>query len=231
VILLIDTYNVLHVTGVLPPELAGVSVEGLMRLIENSRYGHSRAELICDGVPTVRGAGEVRRGLVAVRYAGRRGEGLSADDLIAAMIRASSSPRRLIVVSSDNAVLREAKRRKCRVLSSEQFLRQLAEDAACAGQTGGEHRGPRPIGGLSDEQVEEWMEYFGVGERREFEPTALDAESMGPAASPTAEAEGRVVDDGDEPSPLPLPRELIKEAERLWCEGGDSESSGSQVRG
>ena len=52
-----------------------------------------------------------------------------ADDVIARMIRQSSAPRRLTIVSSDRAILREARRRRCRTITSDQFLAQLARDA------------------------------------------------------------------------------------------------------
>lgn len=47
--LLVDTYNVLHVTGVLPAELAGLEPGGLAALIARSRYRSRGARLICDG--------------------------------------------------------------------------------------------------------------------------------------------------------------------------------------
>ncbi len=49
-VLLVDTYNVLHVTGVLPPELAGLEPMGLAELIARSRYRAREARLVCDGV-------------------------------------------------------------------------------------------------------------------------------------------------------------------------------------
>ena len=36
--LLIDAYNVLHVVGVLPPDLAGIDLEELAILIAKSRF-------------------------------------------------------------------------------------------------------------------------------------------------------------------------------------------------
>jgi uncharacterized protein YegJ (DUF2314 family) len=135
--LIIDTYNVLHVVGVLPPELAGIDTEGLVDLIGSSRYRHQAVTLACDGTPAPGGrgaAGGGRRGgrragrapgRVSVRYSGSEA---TADDLIARLIRRSSIPRRLTVVSSDRAVQREARRRRCHVLSSEAFLRRLVAD-------------------------------------------------------------------------------------------------------
>jgi hypothetical protein len=140
--LIIDTYNVLHVTGVLPPEIAGIDTAGLIDLIRHSRYRHRRTTLVCDGRGG-EGAPTGRIGPVTVRYGG---PGPTADALIAAIIRRSSSPRRLTIVSSDRAVQREARRRRCEVLNSEQFLEHLTADHEQAVATGAEraNRLPRP---------------------------------------------------------------------------------------
>ena len=47
--LLVDTLNVLHVTGVLPPELAGPEPADLAAWIERSRYRRQKVSLVCDG--------------------------------------------------------------------------------------------------------------------------------------------------------------------------------------
>jgi hypothetical protein len=122
--LIVDTYNVLHTVGVLPPEIAGVDRAGLAELIGRSRYRHQRVTLVCDGVAR-EDAPRGRIGGVSFRYAGAD---RTADDVIAQIIRRSSSPRRLTVVSSDRAVLREARRRRCNLLRSEEFLEHLAKD-------------------------------------------------------------------------------------------------------
>jgi len=138
--LIIDTYNVLHVTGILPPEIAGVDTAGLIDLIRRSRYRRRRATLVCDGTPA-EDAPTGRVGPVAIRYGG---PGPTADALITAIIRRSSIPRRLTIVSSDRAVQREARRRRCGILSSEQFLQHLADDheQAAALGAGGSRRSP-----------------------------------------------------------------------------------------
>lgn len=123
--IVVDAYNVAHVTGVLPPGLAGMDVPELVQVLPRTRFGAESVVLVCDGTPTggaprAEGAGRVR-----VTYAGG---GKSADDLIAAMVQRSSAPRTLTVVSSDREVQRAARRRRCPVLSSEDFLRRIASD-------------------------------------------------------------------------------------------------------
>jgi hypothetical protein len=153
--LLVDAYNVLHVTGVLPPHLAGVDVEGLAALIASSRFGRMDAWLVCDGRAR---DGAKRRWLgrhIVAQYAG---SGIEADDAIDAIVAGSSSPRRLIVVSSDGRVVRGARKRRCRVESAESFLQKLVHDAGrirvrVAGKP------ERPLG---PDEVERWVRLFGL---------------------------------------------------------------------
>lgn len=175
--LIIDTYNLLHVTGILPPEIAGIDVPGLIRLLHQSRYRHERVDLVCDGSPRADvPPGKV--GGVHIRYAG---PGKEADELIARMIQQSSSPRRLTVVSSDHAVQRAARVRKCRVLTSQDLLRQLALDAERPDREPDPSSATEdtPIGGLSDGQVDQWLQEFGV------DPETIERESR-PETRPVA---------------------------------------------
>lgn len=240
-ILIVDTYNVLHVTGALPPDLAGIDTRGLIELIRQSRYGHSRVELICDGrapgthrqtgtanvapATPMRGRGSAlppdappaRVGLIAVHYAG---PGREADDLIAALIRASTTPRQLVVVSADHFVQREARRRRCRVLESETFLRQLAEDAL-GGAEGAAVAPRKPASALTEAQVEQWLDAFGVDDESELERILAEAD-----VDDSLQAEEEHVErEGDaragRPHSLPgntLPLDVVREAERIWKE-------------
>ncbi|HRP63141.1 MAG TPA: hypothetical protein PK400_07610 [Phycisphaerales bacterium] len=238
-ILIVDTYNVLHVTGVLPPDLAGIDTRGLIELIRQSRYGHSRVELICDGRapgtcrPTgtasvapalpVRGRGSAlppdappaRVGLIAVHYAG---PGREADDLIAALIRASTTPRQLVVISADHFVQREAKRRRCRVLESETFLRQLAEDAL-GGAEGPANAPRKPASALTEAQVEQWLDAFGVDDEAEIERLLMEADDSLQIEEEHVErgSDVRASSSINLPSNT-LPPDIVREAERIWKE-------------
>jgi len=157
--LILDTYNVLHVTGVLPPELAGIEVPELIDLILGSRYRAEEACLVCDGTPPRRGAAARRTGGVHVVYAGA---GRSADRVIEQMIARSSIPKRLTVVSSDRRIMKAARKRRCRVLRSEDFLRQLAGDQLRPGGRRGGDRRPEPP--LSKGEVDAWIRLFGLSD-------------------------------------------------------------------
>jgi len=155
--LVVDTYNVLHVTGVLPPDLAGLDAPDLAELVAASRWGRHHAVLVCDGTKP-RGMRDAERGHVRVTYAGG---GASADAHIERLLEDSSHPRRMTVVSNDRAVQRAARRRGAKVLGAEAFLRQLVADAAAAPRRGrpAPRRDPGP---LTPGQVEAWLRYFGL---------------------------------------------------------------------
>lgn len=165
--LILDAYNVLHVVGVLPPHLAGLDVDELAELIARSRYRGERAWLVCDGQPRATGP-TIHRGRVAIQYAGTA---VDADSRIEQMIDASTSPRRLTVVSSDHRVRRAARRRQCQWLPAEEFLAHLAADARHQARSPGPARPAVPLAG-SD--VDRWIREFGLAEE------LLDL----PAASP-----------------------------------------------
>lgn len=124
--LIVDANNVLETTGALPPHLAGPDLAELAGLIAASRFGGEAVVLVCDG--PAREAGPLPPGIRAI-FAGARAPRQSADAVIASMVSASTHPRRLLVISSDRAVLAQARRRRCRVMDSPRFLETLAIDA------------------------------------------------------------------------------------------------------
>ena len=155
--IIIDTYNALHVTGVLPPELAVGEPEALAQLIAASRFGSEAVWLICDGVP--RGASRVGR--IVIEGAG---PGKSADDHIAAFLDRSSAPRRLTVVTSDRAIQRKARSRGAEWVKSEDFLAMLADDARRKKPAKPAARKPDPRRSvpLNGREVAGWMTLFEI---------------------------------------------------------------------
>lgn len=157
--LVIDTYNVLHVTGVLPPELAGPDAIKLAGLIGRSRWAGADTRLVCDG-----GAGNLS--LPADLAAGSRirlvfaGHGPdAADKMIEGIIERDSAPRTLLVVSSDRRIQTAARKRRAKWFSSEQFLQRIADDVSVGG------KGDRGSGAVDPTTSAMWMREFG------FEPS------------------------------------------------------------
>lgn len=159
-VLIVDVFNVLHQTGVLPPELAGMELVDLAWALERSRYAGRAAVLVCDGVrPGVghTGPSQTRIGEARVLYAGA---GRDADTEIEKLIESSSFPGRLLVVSSDKRIGRAARRRKSPWMKSDRFLEEIAEDF--------DRREREPLPKwvheipLSPGAVDEWLETFGL---------------------------------------------------------------------
>jgi uncharacterized protein len=158
--LIIDAFNVLHVTGALDPQYAGPGLADLADLIATSRWGQIRSSLICDG-PGVN-ARMKPPGNVEIIYAGA---GKDADSLIESIVRASSAPRFLSVVSSDRRIQKAAKKRRAEVISSDAFLQRLNLDANR--QSSSKPSPPRhlkPDGPIPSPEVKKWLSQFGISD-------------------------------------------------------------------
>jgi len=153
--LLIDCYNVLYAT--MPPCLAGLEEAGLCHALTRSVWADDRIVVVCDG--GVKPHGPARSPVAGVRLI-YSGKDRSADDVMITMIGKDSAPRRLTVVSSDRQIQKAARRRRCRVVSSDQFISMLATGhAPSLGQGSAEGDLTKP---LSEGEVNRWLKQFGV---------------------------------------------------------------------
>lgn len=94
---------------------------------------------------------------VSVRY----GESRPADDVLGELIAAHTAPRRLTVVSSDRAVQRLGRRRRCRIEEAAVFALRLLEPPP---PKPGPVEPPAKRHGLSGDQAERWLEEFGLSD-------------------------------------------------------------------
>jgi len=131
-----------------------------------------------------------------------------ADDVIVELIDRSSIPRRLLVVSSDRAILRAARRRRCRTLTSDRFLARLAADSTRGFPRVADNR---PSGPLAAEDVDRWAREFDV-DLAALE--AKQAETM-PERTPSGVRADPVAAPPAPGPPLALPEEVLREAERM----------------
>jgi len=212
--LLIDTYNVLQTTGVLPPELAGPEPADLADLIARSRYRGREARLVCDG-SRPKGAPALRSGPVRTVYAG---PGVEADSRIEEMIARSSAPKKLLVVSSDRRLRKAAGKRKCGWMDSVRFLDQLAADAKAGPRTPGGKPGFTRKVPLKPAEVRQWAEEFGP-EAERLVRAAGEARSQRPEPRPKPVSEpkpepAKPIDTPDPTPKLPDPNDPIWEAAR-----------------
>ena len=198
--LLVDAWNVLHQTGVLPPDMAGVGLKGLGRLIQGSRWGSGRVLLVCDGTPKGPHAG-----LPTGMHVAFSGPDREADDLIEAQISASTAPRLLTVVSSDRRIKAAARKRGCKVLTSSAFLERLVRDAQRPSRSAPKR--PDKVD-LPEDMIAEARAMLDRGP--EVEPVA---ETDNAASQKTRKPKPPPVDDG------PLPQSVIDAARRIMEEG------------
>lgn len=154
--LIVDTFNVLHVDGVLPHHLTGLGVPGLVRLIASSRYANRDLTLVCDGGGSSAQSG-VRMDRARILYSGGSRE---ADDVIEDLIEHYHRGNPLEIVSSDRRLRTSARRRRTTCIPSEVFLRHLVADSAKPMQgRGNAMRAQVPLDRYS---VDSWMTEFGV---------------------------------------------------------------------
>ncbi|MBC8201192.1 MAG: NYN domain-containing protein [Planctomycetes bacterium] len=210
--LLIDTWNVLHQSGVLPPESAGIGHTGLCRMIENSRWKGHKVALICDGTPSHELSGGVRYQTIFT------GPFKSADEEIMERVARSSAPRSILVVTSDREIIAAISKRGAKHMGSSSFLQALVEDSYKPKRKNVH----RPTG-LSPELAQEWREQFGIDERvmeelqntpmpivQKTEPTKK--ESMKKEIQPKTKPKEERNVQRNEPA---LPADILEEARRL----------------
>ena len=203
--ILIDGYNLLHVAGILGRSMGRGSLErarlALLNRLSNLLDPNDRKETV-----VVFDAKDAPRHLptelvhkdITVRFARDFEE---ADDLLEYLIRTHSSPRRLMVVSSDHRVQRAAKRRKAKTNDSEPWLNQLQLRAEKP-QTKKPFRKPSSRD-LDAVEVAEWMTEFGFDFQTDLEETRPEKDNVASLAPP-ADAKSDAPPNPTEASPTPV---------------------------
>lgn len=220
---IVDTYNLLHLTGELGAEAAALDIPSLARLITRSRFAAEPIILVCDGTPPG-GRRPITPPGVDVVYSG---PDRCADLTIEHFIRRTSAPRRLTVVSSDRAIQAAARKRRAKVLDSETFLGRLLNDAA---RDDGAPRPARPPGSLPPDDVADWLSFFGeesiealekrvheesrsrAGRRRGTRPGPLPTSPTPPTTKPAIPAEPNAPRPEHEPELDPELLKMIRES-------------------
>lgn len=155
--MLVDGYNAMH-----EPDLSSVTEAGLCRLLAKAdQIAHWGVPLrvVCDGRPKPGRPSFSPVPKVELVFSGKD---QSADDVIIHQIQASSSPRQLIVVSSDHEIQKAAKRRKAIVWASSRFTKELWK-ALAIGKGQGQAIGHSVSTSvqMGPQQVVGWLRYFG----------------------------------------------------------------------
>ena len=182
--LLIDAYNVLHETGVLPQEFADIDIPGLVGLLQLTRYAGTPTTIVCDGVRPGAGHGGPSATVIGDAKVLYAGGGREADDEIERLLEVTSHASRLLVVSSDKRIQRAAKRRRAGWTRSATFLAEIARDL--------DRKTVEPLPKwvheipLGGEGVAAWMREFGL------------PEDWGPRTEPGVQEPGSQLDDAAE---------------------------------
>jgi uncharacterized protein len=161
--LLIDGYNLLHVTAIVGHGGLRGSREGLLRFLASAIDPRERPQ-----TTIVFDAAEAPPGLprtivfeeMTIHFSS---EYDNADELIEELIEASSVPKSLLIVSSDHRLQRAARRRKAPFVDSDVWFADALRRRAANRRPGSIVA--RPVGSLSAEEIDYWLSEFGdVGE-------------------------------------------------------------------
>lgn len=164
--LVIDGYNLLHASGILGRGVGPGSLER-SRLALLNFLAESIAAPELAKTTVVFDAREAPRGLprtvehrgITVRFAPA---GSDADQEIERLIAAHSSPRRLVVVSSDHRLHRAARRRRAKAIDSDKWYAAVLRDRIDRVRT--KSPGGKPVEPPSASEVRYWLREFGLAD-------------------------------------------------------------------
>jgi predicted RNA-binding protein with PIN domain len=164
--LLIDGYNLLHVTGIFGRGVGPGTLERSRRALLNFLVAAipddelAKTTVVFDAKNAPPGL--PRRGHhrgILVCFARSHDE---ADDLIEELIRKDSAPRRLTVVSSDHRLHRAARRRRATAVDSDVWYDHIRRHASHPEPERDNDEDQKPQAPLSPEDVGRWLEAFGA---------------------------------------------------------------------
>jgi len=164
--LLIDGYNLLHVTDIFGkgtgPGGFQRSREALLRFLAASIEPTERKQttIVFDATHAPPGLPDTTiQEEMIVRYARDYPD---ADTLIEELIEKHDAPRSLLVVSSDHRIQRAARRRRAKFTDSDLWYAKLWQQRVSQ-RAGQSMRTPeKPIGKLSESEIDYWVQEFGT---------------------------------------------------------------------
>ncbi len=207
--LLIDGYNLLHVTGIfgrgIGPGTFQRSREALLRFLAASLDPGQRKNttVVFDAAEAPPGLPRtVAQEEMTVRYARDYPD---ADTLIEELIQSDSAPRSLLVVSSDHRIQRAARRRRARTIDSDVWYADLWQRRVRSLNTQHKPIPEKPMGDLSAAEIDYWVNEFSSGD------LAADRNST----SAASESEAPQTDDQlENPFPPGFGEDLLREDEQ-----------------
>lgn len=162
--ILIDGYNLLHVTRIFADatgpdslqKLHAKFIQFLATALDPAEVAHT--EVVFDAKGRHSGSRRMFRiGDLTVHYASRDED---ADTYLAELIARHSTPRRLVVVSSDHQVQRAARRRRAKAIDSHVWYAELIKSRRQRDQRAQPGEDTKPPAPLSPDEVSRWLEVF-----------------------------------------------------------------------
>ena len=201
--LLIDGYNLLHVTGIVGRAGSGLqgSREALLRFLAAAIEPKELRDttVVFDATDAPHGLPRtVTQDGMTIRYASDYDD---ADALIEELIAANHVPRSLTVVSSDHRLQRAARRRRATFVDSDVWFADAARRRNRS-RLGAQPSSARPAGSLSPNEVAYWMEEFAEA------PAEEPLKKLGQSKRPRAPKEP----DLDNPFPSGYGEDLLDES-------------------
>ena len=167
-----DGYNLLHAFRKLSDEFSDLKAIPMCGYIaEDMRRMKDTAIIVFDGFQLVEHKKYAQpEGPIVIIYSGAKRE---ADDVIEDKITESFSPKRLVIVSSDNRIRQAARRRRSQSIKAIDYISDMVNRLSKPEQ---KRREPEvKFTGLSKEEGKEWMTIFGLNEddqRDQSSPTS-----------------------------------------------------------
>jgi predicted RNA-binding protein with PIN domain len=178
--ILIDGYNLLHVTGIFSNAVGPGSLQKLH-------------EALLDFLAAAIEPGEVRQTTVVFDAKGRRAttrrsfeySGITvhysarhedADTLLAELIRDHAAPRQLTVVSSDHQVQRAARRRRAKAVDSDVWYTQVLRARNARQESATHPPETKPAAPLSESDAAWWLAQFAPELLQELEQEIASAD-------------------------------------------------------
>ncbi|HRX79146.1 MAG TPA: NYN domain-containing protein [Pirellulaceae bacterium] len=189
---LIDGYNLLHVTGLAGPEISRSEIgRGALERARNALLNFLASSLDAEerqltvvafdsndappGLPR-----ELQHQGITVKFATAYE---SADELLEELIRESSAPRRMTVVSSDHRVQKAARRRRARAVDSDIWYAEIRESRRRT-DTPPATRSVKPTSPLSEDEVAAWLLEFGDVSYEQLSPSSTNANGEATGSEP-----------------------------------------------
>lgn len=154
---IIDGHNLLHSIQKITEEGRSISDVGLCRIIgKYLQVIGEKGEIVFDGKgPPEKFGFENIRNLEVIFV----GMFTDADTVIEDKIRASTAPKRLVIVSSDRRVLRAARARRAKGVKCEAFWKDLQKQLSRKRASKEPEQKRR---GLTEGETKQWLEFFGL---------------------------------------------------------------------